>query len=116
MCADVFFLQMRACCAKQINPQDVREVMSQEATELFKLELKRLIVEESDQDVAPESISDGEPLFGPHATLALDSIDGLQIAMALQLRYGVALTDPKEVRRVMTSINGLASFLLAEQR
>ena len=53
----------------------------------FKLELKTLILKEADKDISPESLADDAPLFGPQSSLQLDSIDGLQISMALQLRY-----------------------------
>ena len=77
----------------------------------FKHELKQMIVEEADKDVDPADISDDEPLFGPRSNLGLDSIDGLQISMALQTRYGVVITDPKKVRRVVRSINAIDEFL-----
>lgn len=77
----------------------------------FNLELKRLIVEETDKEFDPAQIRDDEPLFGPRSTLALDSLDGLQISMALQHRYGVVITDPKQLRRVLVSINSLAKYL-----
>ena len=80
------------------------------ATDL-KLELKRLIVEECDRDIDPESLADDAPLFGPESPLDLDSLDGLQISMALQQRYGVRIADPKELRRILTSINDLADYL-----
>jgi acyl carrier protein len=78
----------------------------------LKLRLKQLIVTEADKkDVAPESITDDEVLFGPEAPLALDSIDGLTLSMALQYQFGVRITDPKELLRVMRSINTLADHL-----
>lgn len=77
----------------------------------LKLELKQLIVEECDKHVDPAQITDSEPLFGPRAPLDLDSLDGLQISMALQTRYGVVVTDPKQVRRILKSVNTLADFL-----
>lgn len=77
----------------------------------FKRELKHLIVKETDKDVAVEDISDDEPLFGPRSPLNLDSLDSLQISMALQTGYGVRLTDPRQVRKVMASINTLADYL-----
>ncbi len=80
----------------------------------FKLELKTLIVQEADKDVDPDSIQDDEVLFGPDTNLALDSIDGLQISMALQLHYGVRVTDPKELIRIMANINTLADYLRPE--
>lgn len=74
-------------------------------------ELKELIVEETDQDVAPSTIGDDDPLFGRHSNLDLDSLDGLQISMALQSRYGVVVTDPKQVRRLLVSVSTLADYL-----
>ena len=71
-----------------------------------------MIVTEADKkSVAPESISDDEVLFGPAAPLQLDSIDGLTISMALQYQFGIRITDPKELLRVMRSINTLADHL-----
>jgi len=74
-------------------------------------ELKQLIVRECEKDVAPGSISDEELLFGPEAPLQLDSLDALQISMALQKRFGVRLTDSKETRRIMASVANLAAYL-----
>lgn len=74
-------------------------------------ELKEMIVEETDQDVVPSSIGDDEPLFGRNSSLDLDSLDGLQISMALQSRYGVVITDPKQVRRLLVSVRTLADYL-----
>ena len=77
----------------------------------LKQRLKEMIVSEADKDVAPEAIGDDEPLFGPGTRLELDSIDGLQISMALQLGFGVRITDPKDLVRIMRSINTLADHL-----
>lgn len=77
----------------------------------FKAELKQLILEASDKEVPLERIPDDAPLFGDGSALELDSVDGLQISMALQKAYGVRITDGKEMRRVFTSVNALADFL-----
>ena len=77
----------------------------------LKQRLKEMIVTEADKDVVPEAIGDDEPLFGPGTRLELDSIDGLQISMALQMSFGVRITDPKELVRIMRSINTLADHL-----
>jgi acyl carrier protein len=68
-------------------------------------------VVEADKPFDPERIDDDAPLFGPDSQLALDSLDALQISMALQLQFDVRLEDSKEVRRVMANINTLANFL-----
>lgn len=77
----------------------------------FKTELKQLILDETESELSPDDFGDDETLFGPETTLQLDSIDGLQISMALQLHYNVRITDPKELVRIMASINTLADYL-----
>lgn len=74
-------------------------------------ELKRLIIEVCEKECVPGDISDTEPLFGPDAPLALDSIDGLQLSMALERRFGVRLADSKDLRRAFANIDTLADFL-----
>ena len=54
----------------------------------LRLALKALIVEACDKDCAPESITDEELLFGPEAPLQLDSLDALQVSMAIKKTYG----------------------------
>ena len=76
-------------------------------------ELKRLIVDSCGKDFAAADLADDEPLFGPDARLALDSLDGLQISMALQKRFGVRLADSKATRRVLASVATLAEYLTA---
>lgn len=80
----------------------------------FKLRLKRMIVTEADKELAPESIADDAVLFGPQSEVALDSIDALQISMAIHMQFGVRVEDPKQVRRIMANINTLADFLQPE--
>jgi acyl carrier protein len=46
--------------------------------------------------------------------LGLDSIDALQISIAIQQEYGITITDSKEMRRIMTSINTFADFIQPE--
>lgn len=77
----------------------------------FKRELKALILDACDQDGAPEVLPDDAPLLGEESVLALDSIDGLQITVAIQKRYGHRITDPKEARVILASINSLADYL-----
>jgi len=82
--------------------------------EQMKLELKRLIVEECDVTYDAGEIGDEEPLFGSDSKLGLDSIDALQISIAIQNKYGIIITDSKEMRRVMRSVNSFADFIQRE--
>lgn len=74
-------------------------------------ELKRLVVDSCGKDFAATDLADDEPLFGPNARLYLDSLDGLQISMALQKRFGVRLADSKQTRRILASVATLAEYL-----
>jgi len=82
--------------------------------ENLKLELKKLIIEECDKDIEVEEISDDEILFGSDTSLELDSMDALQISMALHKKYGVDANDSKKLRKIMASINTLADYIQPE--
>ncbi|MDO4698001.1 MAG: phosphopantetheine-binding protein [Pasteurellaceae bacterium] len=75
-------------------------------------ELKKLIVQESDKDdVEPDEIADDEPLFGEQSRIQLDSLDALQIAVALQAHFGVRLQGDRMVRKHMMCVRDLAQFI-----
>ena len=80
-------------------------------TEPLQLTLARLIVEACEKQVDPASLTPDEVLFGPEARLALDSLDALQLSMALQKRYGVRLGDSKETRRIFASLGNLTAYI-----
>jgi len=77
----------------------------------LKNELKQLIIQECDKECKIEDIKDDEELFGPNSVLELDSMDALQISMAISKKYGLKTTDSKELRKIMQSINSLAQYL-----
>lgn len=74
-------------------------------------ELKTLILEAAEKTEPPGGLGDDEALFGPDSRLALDSLDALQVSMAIQERYGVRMPDSKETRRALTSVAHLAAHL-----
>jgi acyl carrier protein len=74
-------------------------------------ELKTLILEAAEKTEPPGGLGDDEALFGPDSRLALDSLDALQVSMAIQERYGVRMPDSKETRRALTSIAHLAQHI-----
>jgi acyl carrier protein len=75
-------------------------------------ELSALVLEATEKTLEGTPLAPDEPIFGPQARLALDSLDALQVSMALQKRYGVRLTDSKETRRILSCVGNLADFLL----
>lgn len=79
----------------------------------LKTELKQLVVEECDTDFSADEIEDEEYLLGSAGRLQLDSLDALQISMAVQKKYGKRIEGGNESRLALTSINTLADFILA---
>ena len=77
----------------------------------FKLELKQLIIQVCNKDIAPESIGDQDSLVGFGSSLELDSLDVLQVNVAVTQKYKVRIQDSKQARRVMKSIDALADFI-----
>ena len=80
----------------------------------LKTDLKSLIVVECDKDIEPGSIDDDAILIG--GDLDLDSLDALQISMAVKNRYGVSIEGGPEARRALKSVNTLADTILNFQR
>lgn len=76
-----------------------------------RLAIKQLIVDECDKDMPAETIDDDELLFGEESRLQLDSLDALQLSMALQRQYGVRLADSKALRRAFATVATLDAFL-----
>lgn len=77
----------------------------------LQLELKNMIIETLDlEDIAPEDIVNTEPLF--LEGLGLDSIDALELGLALQKNYGIKLdSDSEETRKHFSSIDALAALV-----
>jgi acyl carrier protein len=82
--------------------------------EKLKTKIKTLIVENCDLDIEVADIDDEAVLFNSESMLELDSIDALQISIAIQNTFGIAIRDSKEMRRVMTSINSFADYIQPE--
>ena len=75
-------------------------------------ELKSLVLAAAEKTAPAGGLADEEPLFGPESRLALDSLDALQISMAIQERFRVRMNDSKETRRALSSIAHLARHLI----
>jgi acyl carrier protein len=79
-------------------------------------ELTALILEATGKVLDGAPLGADEPIFGPDARLALDSLDALQVSMALQKRYGVRLVDSKETRRILSCVGNLAGYLADQKK
>jgi acyl carrier protein len=83
--------------------------------DVLEAEIKELIVEAlALEDIKPEEIETEAPLFVEG--LGLDSIDALELAMALEERYGVTVEDdPDQNRRIFSSVSSLADFVRTQR-
>ena len=74
-------------------------------------ELKELIVDKLRlEDVKPEEIPDDQPLFG--AGLGLDSVDALELAMHVEQKYKIKISDEAIAKEAFQSVGALAAFIL----
>lgn len=62
-----------------------------------------MVVEALMLPMAASEITDERPLFGPEG-LGLDSVDALQLVVALDKRYGVKITDQQVAQQVLRSV------------
>lgn len=75
-------------------------------------ELKQLIIETlSLEDMSPRDIDKDEPLFDDG--LGLDSIDALELGVAIKNKYNVSVKDEREedVQKYFYSVQNLADFI-----
>ena len=76
----------------------------------LKRELKEIIIRASNlEDVRPEDIIDDQPLFVEG--LGLDSIDALELSVAVESRFGINIADSETAKAAFSSINALAEFV-----
>ncbi len=85
-------------------------------TPQLKLEIKNLILQTLKiSDVKPEEIEDSVSLFENNPVLQLDSVDALEIVMALQRQYKVHIDDQNIGRFIIKSVDTIAEFIVKEQ-
>jgi acyl carrier protein len=81
----------------------------------LKHDIKQLIIDTLNiQDVKPEDVPNDAPLFGDNNPMGLDSIDGIEIIMAVQRKYTVRMDDQNVARFILESINTIADFVTKE--
>jgi len=74
--------------------------------------IKRLIVDSLHlEGVQPEMIEDEAPLFGEG--LGLDSVDALELVVALEKEFGIKIKSQEMDREVFSSVSTLAQFVEA---
>lgn len=78
-------------------------------------DIKQLIIDALGlEDISIHDIGNDQTLFGEG--LGLDSVDALELGLAIQKRYGIKIdADAKDTRDHFASVDSLAAFVSARQ-
>ena len=84
-------------------------------TEKIKKEIKEIILEGLNiEDVNAEEVDGSVSLFNGSNSVQLDSIDGLEVVMLIQKKYGVRFDNKSRPKDILVSIDSIASFVIRE--
>jgi acyl carrier protein len=78
----------------------------------LKHEIKDAMVEELMLQHGADDIGDETPLFDPTG-LGLDSVDALQLVVALEKRYGLKISDAETAKGILRNVNTIAYAVAA---
>jgi acyl carrier protein len=81
----------------------------------LKQEIKQMVVQNLMLQPGAEEIANDQQLFGP-GSLGLDSVDALQLVVALDKNYGLKIPDPEAAKRILQSIDTIASAVDQHRR
>jgi acyl carrier protein len=86
------------------------EFINMEDADALKSRIKDLMVENLMLQVTSSEIGDEQPLFGP-GSLGLDSVDALQLVVALDKTFGLKIPDPAAARQILQNVNSIVQAL-----
>jgi len=78
----------------------------------LKSKIKAVLVDELMLSQQPDEISDTTPLFGPDG-LGLDSVDALQLAVAVEKHFQLKIADAEAARGILQSVDTIADAIAA---
>ena len=81
-----------------------------ENSEQLKGRLKQMMVDNLMLQISAGEIRDDQPLFGP-GSLGLDSVDALQLVVALDKNFGVKISDQAAAKEALQSVNSMAATI-----
>jgi acyl carrier protein len=73
----------------------------------LKARIKTMMVENLMLQVTAQEIGDLQPLFGPES-IGLDSVDALQLVVALDKNFGLKIPDPGAAKLVLQNVTTIA--------
>ena len=81
------------------------------ASNELKNEIRALLVSNLMLQIKPEQIGEDTPLFGAGG-LGLDSVDALQLVVALEKQYGLKISDTEVARQTLQTVNSISAAVL----
>jgi len=62
------------------------------------------------EDITADEIDDNDPLFGDEG-LGLDSVDSIELVLAIEKEYGIIIDDPKQYDTIFKNITNLLTYI-----
>lgn len=77
-------------------------------------QVKEMLVQDLMLQITADQIGDDQPLFGP-GSLGLDSVDALQLVVALEKKHGLKIPDAAVARKTLQTATAIAAAIAAHQ-
>jgi len=88
--------------------------MGQNAEEDLYVQVKTMLVKDLRLKIAPEDIKNTDLIFD--GGLGLDSIDALELVVAMEKRFKVRIPDATVGAKVLVSVDSIVSFIEEKQQ
>ena len=72
--------------------------------------LREILIQNCMLKIDPSTIGEETPLFG-HDGIGLDSLDALQIVLAVEKKYGIVIADPNTAKDALQSLGVLRDWI-----
>jgi acyl carrier protein len=110
----IFWLAHQSGVFHAQRSTDVTVESQMDPYDALKKQIKQIAVENLMLRMTAEDIKDDAPLFGPEG-LGLDSVDALQLVVALDKHFGLKISDAQAAREILRSVTSMAEAVARHQ-
>lgn len=90
--------------------------MAKRDLEEIKHEVKKLILGTLDiEEVHPEEVLNEVSLLSGENTITIDSIDVLEVVVAIQKKFSVKIRDQNHARLIVNTVDTIAEFIYSQR-